>query len=146
MKTGGDPILIMKKLCLLLTMVLARVTFGESPTPTATPEVSPTHAAQPTPATDPVYGEYPANYKNIVMDWLYSHLQDPLSAKVEWQGEPKRTELPAARGRKLYGYLVTFTVNARNQFGAPTGKQSHGILIHNGEVIKATGFGYNQQR
>jgi hypothetical protein len=118
-----------------------------SSTPAVTP--SPTASATPTPrqtpAPDPLYGEYPVKYKDIIMDWLYTHLHDPPSAKIEWQTEPKRADLPGPRGRKLYGYLVLFTVNAKNQFGTYTGKQSHGILIHDDDVIKATGFAYNQQ-
>jgi hypothetical protein len=136
----------MKLLITLLGFFLAGTMLAASPTPTATPTASTTPTPARSATVDPLCGEYPTNYKNIVMDWLYSHLQDPVSAKVEWQGEPQRTELPAGRGRKLHGYLVLFTVNARNQFGAPTGKQNHGLLIHNGEVIKATGFGYNQVR
>jgi hypothetical protein len=109
------------------------------PSPTLTP-ASPTPRR--TPAVDPVYGEYPVKYKDIIMDWLYMHLHDPLSAKIEWQTEPKRAELPGPHGRKLYGYLVLFTINAKNQFGTYTGKQDHGALIRNGEVIKTIGFGY----
>jgi hypothetical protein len=33
-------------------------------------------------------------------------------------------------------------VNARNRFGAFTGKQEHGALIRDGKVIKGLGFGY----
>jgi len=40
------------------------------------------------------------------------------------------------------GYLVNFTVNARNRFGSYTGKQKHSVLIRNGAVIKSMGFGY----
>jgi len=35
-----------------------------------------------------------------------------------------------------------FKVNARNRFGAFTGKQEHGALIRDGQVIKGLGFGY----
>jgi hypothetical protein len=110
-----------------------------SPSPTLTP-ARPTPARSPT--LDPIYGEYPVKYKDIIMDWLYVHLHDPLSARIEWQTEPKRADLPGPRGRKLYGYLVLFTINAKNQFGTYTGKQAHGALIRNGEVIKTLGFGY----
>lgn len=114
-----------------------------APSPSATASVTP---KKPTPPPhlprDPIYGPYPVKYKDIIMDWLYMHLQDPLSAKVEWQTEPKRADLPGARGRKLYGYLVLFTVNSRNRFGTYTGKQTHGALIRDGVVIKTTGFGY----
>jgi hypothetical protein len=95
-----------------------------------------------TPSPDPaVYGSYPANYKEIVTQWLQTQLIDPSSARIEWKAEPKPADL-GRKGEHLYGYLVTFTVNARNRFGAYTGKQEHGALIRNGEVIKGTGFGY----
>ena len=68
-------------------------------------------------------------------------LVDPESAKVEWQGEPKCSDL-GQNGQHDYGWLVNFTVNSRNRFGAYTGKQQHGVLIRNGEVVKGIGFGY----
>ena len=71
------------------------------------------------------YGSYPANYKEIVTQWLSKQLIDPDSAREH-----------------LYGYLVNFTVNARNRFGGYTGNQKHAVLIRNGEVIKGLGFGY----
>jgi hypothetical protein len=118
-----------------------------SATPASSPSASPSLTPKaPTPPpeypNDPVYGEYPVKYKDIIMDWLFRHLHDPLSAKVEWQTEPKRADLPGPKGSKLHGYLVLFTVNARNQFGTATGKQTHGALIHNDEVIRMTGFAY----
>jgi hypothetical protein len=125
-----------------------------SPAATPLPTVSPSPAQtmtprpatpQPSIPTDPVYGAYPVKYKDIVMDWLYQHLYDPLSAKIEWQGEPKRGDLPDARGRKVYGYLVLFTVNSRNRFGAYTGKQSHGALIRNGVIVQMSGFLYEKR-
>jgi hypothetical protein len=87
------------------------------------------------------YGSYPADYKEIVMQWLSKQLIDPDSAHIEWNGEPKPTDL-GKNGEHLYGYLVNFTVNARNRFGGYTGKQKHAVLIRNGEVIKGLGFGY----
>lgn len=98
--------------------------------------------AQQTPVSDPApYGAYPANYKEIVTNWLQSQLIDPSSARIEWKGDPKPADL-GSKGEHLYGYLVSFTVNARNRFGTYTGKQEHGALIRNGEVIKGVGFGY----
>lgn len=125
-----------------------------SASPSATVvQVSPTSAATTTTSgsatppipTDPVYGDYPTRYKGLIMDWLYQHLHDPLSAKIEWQGEPKRGDLPDARGRKVYGYLVLFSVNSRNRFGAYTGKQTHGALIRNGAVVQVSGFVYEKR-
>lgn len=87
------------------------------------------------------YGPYPTNYKEIVTKWLSTQLLDPDSARIEWTEEPKATDL-GKDGQHLYGYLVHFKVDARNRFGAYTGKQTHGALIRNGEVIKGFGFGF----
>lgn len=88
-----------------------------------------------------LYGPYPTNYKEIVTNWLQTQLLDPSSARIEWTDEPKPADL-GKNGQHLYGYLVHFTVNARNRFGAFTGKQKHGALIRNGEVVRGLGFGY----
>ena len=87
------------------------------------------------------YGPYPTNYKEIIMQWLNKQLIDPDSARIEWDGEPKASDVGKG-GESVSGYLVNFTVNARNRFGAYTGKQKHSVLIRNGEVIKSMGFGY----
>jgi hypothetical protein len=106
-------------------------------------------AAEPTPAEsippenvgDPaIYGEYPKNYKSVVLNWLADKLADFASADVVWGDPPKPSELPGKDGQRLLGYLVEFKVNSRNQFGAYTGMQKHGALIRDGKVIKATGF------
>ncbi len=95
-----------------------------------------------TPSTDTArYGPYPTNYKEIIMQWLNKQLADPDSARVEWNGEPKPTDL-GKENEAVSGYLINFTVNARNQFGIYTGKQKHSVLIRNGEVIKSMGFAY----
>ncbi len=95
-----------------------------------------------TPAADAErYGPYPANYKDIISKWLSTQLIDPDSARIEWTEEPKAADL-GKDGQHLYGYLVHFKIDARNRFNAYTGKQTHGALIRNGEVIKGFGFGY----
>ena len=87
------------------------------------------------------YGPYPINYKEIVTKWLETQLVDAGSARIEWNGDATPVDL-GTKGEHLYGYLVKFTVNARNRFGTYTGKQAHGALIRNGEVIKGLGLGY----
>jgi hypothetical protein len=89
-----------------------------------------------------VYGEYPKNYKEIITKWLETKLADPQSAQIEWTSAPKPADLPGPNGKHLIGYLVEFKVSARNRFGAYTGKQKHGALIRDGNVIKGTGFGF----
>src|ERR1700746_150323 len=97
--------------------------------------------AETPPADTERYGPYPTNYKEIVTKWLDTQLLDAASARIEWNGDPKPANL-GTKDKPLYGYLVNFKVNARNRFGAYTGMQSHGALIHNGEVTKGLGFGY----
>jgi len=86
-------------------------------------------------------GAYPTDYKEIVMKWLATQLLDAATARVEWNGDPKPADL-GQNGQHLYGYVVYFAVNARNRFGAYTGKQQHGALIRDGVVVKGLGFGY----
>jgi len=89
-----------------------------------------------------IYGEYPKNYKEIILQWLETKLADPKSAQIEWTSAPKPADLPGPDGKRFQGYLVEFKVSARNRFGAYTGKQRHGALIRDGKVIKGTGFGF----
>lgn len=93
-------------------------------------------------APDPTYGAYPTNYQEIILKWLETKLVDPKSAQIEWTSPPKPAELPGPNKTRLRGYLVEFKVSARNRFGAYTGKQKHGALIRDGNVIKGTGFGF----
>jgi hypothetical protein len=89
-----------------------------------------------------VYGEYPKNYKDIILKWLDTKLADPKSAEIEWTSPPKPADLPGPNGSRLRGYLVEFKVSARNRWGLFTGKQKHGALIRDGNVVKGTGFGF----
>lgn len=104
--------------------------------------LSATAFTQTPPSSPSISAAYPANYKEIVTAWLNSHLEDPKSVIIKWLGDPKPAELKGANGEKIAGYLVEFTVNARNRFGTYTGAQKHGALIREGQVVKATGFGY----
>lgn len=82
-----------------------------------------------------IYGEYPIAYKEIITRWLETRLVDPASAVIEWMGDPKPGELSPKKGQRAVGYIVEFKVNARNQFGAPTGKQRYQAVIRNGDVL-----------
>ena len=103
------------------------------PLPTVPPEAA---------AHNEVYGQYPLGYKDIVTQWLHTRLIDPTSALVDFITEPKIAELKGKDGERLFGYLVEYRVNSRNQFGAYTGMQKKGALIRNGEVIKAPGYSF----
>ena len=45
------------------------------------------------------------------MQWLNKQLIDPDSARIEWNGEPKPSDLGEG-AEAVSGYLVNFTVNA----------------------------------
>jgi hypothetical protein len=82
-----------------------------------------------------VYGEYPMAYKEMITRWMETRLVDPASAVFEWMGEPRPGELSPKKGERVVGYIVDFKVNARNQFGAATGKQRYQVVIRNGDVV-----------
>jgi hypothetical protein len=90
-----------------------------------------------------VYGEYPKNFQEIINKWLAEVLADPASANVEWLGPPTPADtIDKKKKRRLVGYQVQFKVNSRNRFGAYTGMQKKSVIIRNGQIIKATGFGF----
>jgi hypothetical protein len=94
------------------------------------------------PADPALHGAYPKNYQEIITNWLATILVDAPSAQIEWTATPKPGTMPEKKGgNALFGYLVEFRVNSRNRFGTYTGMQKHTVLIHDGQVIKATGFG-----
>jgi hypothetical protein len=113
---------------LFLSVLLALLPLGSS--------------AQSSPPAGAAYGAYPENYREIITAWLDVTLGDPKSAQIKWSGEPRPGELDVGKGQKVAGFLVDFSVNARNIFGAPTGFQKHTALIRDGQVVTATGFVY----
>lgn len=86
-------------------------------------------------------GPFPSLYKETVWNWLEQQLVDAKSAKIEWEGEPKPADLGSGENH-VYGWLVNFKINSRNQFGLYTGKQSHAVLLRDNRVIKGIGFNY----
>ena len=97
-------------------------------------------AGQPLPPPGAAYGAYPHNYKDIITNWLNSVLVDPQSVQVKWLSEPRPGELNVSKTQQVSGFLVDFSVNSRNVFGAYTGPQKHTALIRDGQVVTATGF------
>jgi hypothetical protein len=97
--------------------------------------------AETQPADPALCGPFPKLYKEIVWNWMQKTLLDADSAKIEWAEEPKPVDLGTSP-QHLYGWLVTFKINARNRFGSYTGKQAHAALIRDNQVIKTFGFGY----
>jgi hypothetical protein len=97
-------------------------------------------ASEPLPPPGAAYGAYPNNYQDIITNWLNSVLVDPQSVQVKWLSEPRPGELNVSKTQQVSGFLVDFSVNSRNVFGAYTGPQKHTALIRDGQVVTATGF------
>ena len=97
--------------------------------------------ANPTPADPKLCGPLPKYYKEIIYNWMKDALVDAESAKIEWGEQPKPVDI-GMNGQHFYGWLVEFKVNARNRFGAYTGKQSHAALIRDNQIRQTYGFAY----
>ncbi|HXP35964.1 MAG TPA: S1/P1 nuclease [Chthoniobacterales bacterium] len=98
----------------------------------AEPSTTPTAALAAFATAASQFGEYPANYKEIVSAWMKANRLD--ASRIDWQGDPKPSELAAENGRRLAGYLVIF--NTPDRAGAKT----RSVLIRDGAVVNNSGF------
>jgi hypothetical protein len=78
------------------------------------------------------FGEYPANYKELVTSWMQANRLDP--SRIDWQGDPRPAELPTTGGGRVAGYLVIFNTPDR------TGAKTRSVLIRDGAVVNNSGF------
>jgi hypothetical protein len=78
------------------------------------------------------FGEYPANYKEIVTSWMKANALEV--SHIDWQGDPKPADVAATTGQHRLGYLVIF--NTPEQATSKT----RSILIRDGAVINSSGF------
>ena len=129
-------------LALLACLPFAGLAQTASPSPTQSVPSAPAQSVNPFSSS---YGAYPANYQEIITTWLNTNLVDPRTVVVKWLSEPKPGELPIDKaGKMVSGFVVDFSVNARNLFGAYTGPQKHTALIRDGQVVTATGFVFHR--
>lgn len=85
------------------------------------------------------YGEYPANYEEIIKNYYQVAAKDPDSLKFKLISEPKqmyRKRQILSGGTPPAGYVVCTVVNGKNSFGAYTGYQTTGFMIRNGKIIE----------
>ena len=99
-----------------------------STTPTSTLAASAEVRASP--ASD--FGAYPENYKEIVTAWMKANRLD--ASHVDWQGDPKPSQLAVGKGQYLSGYLVIFNIPDR------AGAKTRSVLIRDGAVVNNSGF------
>jgi hypothetical protein len=85
------------------------------------------------------YGSYPSDYEDIVSNWINETLFDPYSVRDLNVQSPQRYWLqasPIMGGSTTYGYLVQFSLNAKNRMGGYVGKKYYNMLIRNGIIQK----------
>ena len=99
--------------------------------PTASLATSAT-AASPNRQSGSDFGKYPANYKEIVTAWMKANALD--ASHIDWQGDPKPSDIPAGNGRHLSGYLVIFNTPDR------AGVKTRSVLIRDGVIVSNSGF------
>ena len=87
---------------------------------------------QESPGPTPIFGGYPADYKEVVSSWMKANGFDV--SKIDWQNDPKPADVPAPNGRHLYGYLVIFNMPG------PSGTKTRSLLIRDEAVINVSGF------
>jgi hypothetical protein len=80
-------------------------------------------------------GEKPKNYKELVQSTIKDELKDPYSAKFG-EFSPLRKEVMEMNRNFVYGYSTCVFVNAKNSYGAYTGKQLYWAFIRNGQVLR----------
>jgi hypothetical protein len=110
---------------------------ASEPIPTAPPQAETIAPSTPPPPAAPAasqsqFGAYPENYREIVTTWMKANRLD--SSRVDWQGDPKPSQLAAGNGRYLSGYLVIFNTPDR------TGAKTRSVLIRDGAVVNNSGF------
>lgn len=83
------------------------------------------------------FGNPPVYYRDAIIRYLDDRLKDPGSATYDF-GVPERYWLRHANlleNKLVHGYLVKVAVNAKNSFGAYTGKKLHGFLFKDENLI-----------
>ena len=127
----------------LLSQALTSTSISAAPTAMATPPPTASLVVKPiatatTPPSVPTavprspYGEYPANYKEIVSAWLKANRLD--GSTIEWQSEPKPADISIGPGLHLRGYIVIFNTTEQSR------PKTRSVLISNGTVISNAGF------
>ena len=76
-------------------------------------------------------GAYPENYKAVMAAWVSNTFFDPFSLR---NAEITR---PVEAKAERFGWLVCFSANARNRYGAYAGQQTYAVLINGGVVVDA---------
>ena len=80
------------------------------------------------------YGKLPDNYQEIIKDSMSARLKDPYSARYDFN-EPFKGWCKSGF-TTYYGWLVPFTLNAKNSYGGYVVEEKLFVLDSDGNVIK----------
>ena len=96
--------------------------------PTATEQKAAYHGPEPT----------TLQIQNAINSHLAKTLKDPYSAMIKDISKPVQSHIRGAmiEGYPVtYGWLLTFSVNAKNSYGGYTGYQKYTLLLRDGVVV-----------
>ena len=113
-------------------VVAEKVDGASAQTATAAPESNVVPSTPPNRPSGSDSGAYPANYKEVIVTWLTKYGLD--ASRVDWQTEPKPSEMPNGNGQRLCGYLVIFNTPDHGQM------KTRSVLIRDGVVVVNNGF------
>jgi hypothetical protein len=85
------------------------------------------------------YGAFPADYKELVQNYMNGVLKDPESARYEYLKGPTPIWTAGLMRKKQFGYGVCVHINAKNSFGGYTGRSLFFFLIYNGSIVRTVG-------
>jgi len=89
------------------------------------------------------YGPCPEQYETIIKDYMEYVLFDSDSAKYKFGSVPYKGWMPVWDKSKpnspfmkdAYGWIVRFSINAKNRMGAYVGYKAHLCIIKNDKII-----------
>ena len=81
-------------------------------------------------------GEYPANYKRLIKQYVQMNFKDPDSIKNASISKPIQGQVLLQQG-----WIVCLRANAKNSYGGYVGLSNTNFLIKNSEILLAQDWG-----
>lgn len=81
------------------------------------------------------YGTYPANYQDIIKNFMQGRLKDPESARYRFKEPRKGYTAARKRDDVIYVYRVDAYINAKNSYGGYIGEHNYVFDIRNGKIV-----------
>lgn len=75
-------------------------------------------------------GSFPENYKALVATWVRSTFLDPFTLRNVAITRPVEAIVDSR-----VGWLICFTANGRNAYGAYAGQQAYAVIINGGAIV-----------